>query len=506
MMMPHWSSHKMRATVPLLTVILRSESDILLARQRARHVSQFLGFADGDTTRITTALSEMARNAVEYGGGGRVSFSIESRALDREDLVIGVVDEGKGIADIPAILSGRFQSQTGMGIGIKGARALMDRFTITSAAGRGTSVVMAKARPWSAAKLSAADVARLTDELAKASEATPIGELQLQNQALLGALQEVTQRRLEIERLNVVAGQARERAEAAQLIAERSVVVRERFMALTTHELRTPLNAIGGYLDLLETELAPSLTEKQKDYFARVQRACRHLLGVTNDFLDMAQGDAGRLKVATHDGAARHVMAEAATLVAPQASARQITVRLAETTEHVMYLADVDRVRQVLVNLLGNAVSFTPPGGTVDVVAQRVYAAPPGSALTDGPWCVIRVEDTGPGIPADKLGHVFEPFVQLSSAGQLSRKGSGLGLTVSRQLALLMGGDLTAASAGEGAVFTLWLPEGHRRLAESSKPADAGHVGEDDGEDAEMVGNDVQRVRRLRADSGRPGG
>jgi signal transduction histidine kinase len=466
----------MRATVPLLTVILRRESDILLARQRARHVSQFLGFSEVDTTRITTALSEMARNALEYGAGGSVSFSIESRALDREDLVIRVVDEGKGIADIPAVLSGHFQSRTGMGIGIKGSRALMDRFTITSVVGRGTSVVMAKTLPWSAAKLSAADVARLTDELAKASEATPLGELQLQNQALLNALQELTQRQLEIERLNVIAGQARERAEAAQLVAERSVVVRERFMALTTHELRTPLNAIGGYLDLLETELAPSLTEKQKGYFARIQRACKHLLGVTNDFLDMAQGDAGRLKVACHDGAARHVMSEAAALVAPQASVRQITVRLAETTEHVMYCGDVDRVRQVLVNLLGNAVSFTPPGGTVDVVAARATISPPGSALGDGPWCAIRVEDTGPGIPQDKLGHVFEPFVQLSSDGQLSRKGSGLGLTVSRQLALLMGGDLTAASTGEGAVFTLWLPEGHRRVRQSSELADAGLV------------------------------
>ena len=461
----------MRASVPLLTVILRHESDILLARQRARQVSQFLGFSIGDTTRITTALSEMARNALEYGGSGSVSFAIESRALDREDLVIRVVDEGGGIENVPAVLSGHFHSRSGMGIGIKGSRALMDRFTITSVAGRGTSVEMAKTRPWSATKLGAADVARLTEELARSAEATPIGELQLQNQALLNALQELTQRQLEIERLGVVARQARERAEAAQLVAERSVVVRERFMALTTHELRTPLNAIMGYLDLLETEMATLLTEKQSGYFARVQRACKHLVGITNDFLDMAQGDAGRLKVASHDGAARHVMSEAAALVAPQASARQITVRLSETTDHVMYRGDVDRVRQVLVNLLGNAVSFTPPGGTVDVIATRTTSPLPGSTSGEGARCVIRVQDTGPGIPPDKLGHVFEPFVQLSSEGQQSREGSGLGLTVSRQLALLMAGDVTAESNGEGAVFALWLPEGRRQSRESSDAA-----------------------------------
>ena len=451
-----------RSPVPLLTVAVRREADILLARQRARQVSQFLGFSSGDSTRITTALSEIARNALEYGGGGTIDFAIEGRALDREDLVIRIVDEGSGIGDVPAVLSPHFRSRTGMGIGIKGSRALMDRFAITSMVGRGTTVVMAKTRPWSAAKLSSADVARLTAELAKASEATPLGELQVQNQALLTALQELTQRQLEIERLGVTAGQARDRAEAAQLVAERSLVVRERFMALTTHELRTPLSAIGGYLDLLESELATSLTAKQTDYFRRVQRACKHLLGVTNDFLDMAQGDAGRLKVARHDGAARHVMSEASALVAPQATAREVTVHLTETTEHAMYLGDVDRVRQVLVNLLGNAVSFTPRGGSVALVAARVAEGPSGSALTGGPWCVMRVEDSGPGIPSDKLDHVFEPFVQLSSAGQISRKGSGLGLTVSRQLALLMGGDLTAESTGEGAVFTLWLPEGRR--------------------------------------------
>jgi signal transduction histidine kinase len=131
-------------------------------------------------------------------------------------------------------------------------------------------------------------------------------------------------------------------------------------------------------------------------------------------------------------------------------------------------LGDVDRVRQILVNLLGNAVSFTPAGGSVNVVAAAETGVPSGTSLAEGAWCAIRVEDTGPGIPRDKLGHVFEPFVQLLSEGQATRKGSGLGLTVSRQLALLMGGDLTAESTGAGAVFTLWLADG-------SVPSTASH-------------------------------
>jgi signal transduction histidine kinase len=455
----------MGLSVSLLTVAIRRETDILLARQRTRQISQFLGFSNGDIARITTALSEVARNAFEYAGGGSATFAIEGQALDRQDLVIRMVDEGPGIADPRAVLLPGFKSRTGLGIGLKGSRALMDRFELTSTVGRGTTVVMAKRLPWSATKFGAADVARLTTELAKAGDATPLGELQVQNQTLLNTLQELTQRQAEIERLGVVAGDARDRAEAAQLIAERSLVVRERFMALTTHELRNPLQAIMGYLELLNLELSSAMSVKQKDYFARIDRACKHLSGVTNDFLDMAQGDAGRLKVARHPGAARHVISEASTLVAPQAAAREITVRLSETTDHVMYVGDVDRIRQVLVNLVGNAVSFTPLGGTVDVIATRTTEAPPGTALAAGRWCAIRVVDAGPGIPCDKLGHVFEPFVQLLPDGQSTRKGSGLGLTVSRQLAQLMGGDLTAASTGSGAVFTLWLADGSKDAA-----------------------------------------
>ena len=449
----------MPLTVPLLTVLMRREDDILLARQRARQISHFLGFSAVDTTRITTALSEVARNAFEYGQGGTVAFSVEDQALDRQELTIRVVDKGVGIADVSAVLAPSFKSRTGMGIGLKGSRALMDRFEIASTVGCGTSVTMAKTLPFSASRFGSAHGAHLARELSKAGEATPLGELQVQNQSLLTTLQALTERQAEVEQLSLVAAEARDRAEAAQKVAERSLVVRERFMALTTHELRTPLNAIMGYLELLEEEIAKSLTEKQQLYLARAQRASRHLLGLTNDFLDMAQGDAGQLKVVKRESMAGDVMNEAAALLAPQASGRGVTVLASEGTGQCKYIGDADRVRQVLVNVLGNAVSFTPQGGTVKMLATRMTEEPPGTKLGEGPWCVIRVEDTGPGIPADKLAKVFEAFVQLSTDGQASRKGTGLGLTVSRQLALLMGGDLTATSSETGAVFTLWLPE-----------------------------------------------
>jgi signal transduction histidine kinase len=452
--------------IPLITVALRRENDLLLARQRARQITQLLGFSTGDSTRVTTALAEIARNALVYGRGGTVSFFIEGEAHGSQALLVHVADEGPGIANLDTILAGQYGSQTGMGIGITGSRALMDYFQIESDAGAGTRVLMSKLLPRAAPRIGTADIARLTDALTARGDGSPFGELQLQNQELLHALDEITQRKAEVERLSLVAEEARARAEAAQLIAERSLVVQERFMALTTHEIRTPLNAMLGYLELLDTELKGVLTEKQIGYFLRVQRACKHLTGVTNDFLLMAKGQSGHLQVARHAGTARHVISEAAALVAPQAAARTVEITLTETTERVMYLGDVDRIRQVLVNVLGNAVSFTPSGGAIRVTAACVDDPPAGSELAGGPWCTIRIEDSGPGIPADKLPRVFEPFVQVASTSQGGRRGTGLGLTVSRQLALLMGGDLTVeGSAGidGGAAFTLWLAEGTAR-------------------------------------------
>ncbi|HYC53180.1 MAG TPA: sensor histidine kinase [Gemmatimonadaceae bacterium] len=443
-----------QAIIPLTTVAVRREQDILLARQRARQLSSMLGFSVGDATRITTAVSEVVRNAFEYAKGGNVSFAVASHASVQE-FVIRVSDAGPGIANVDAVLSENFQSRTGMGIGVRGARALMDRFSMTSVVGEGTQVMLTKTLPRATGHFAATDASRLAEALVHAGDTSPMGELTTQNQALLSTLQE-------LERLRIIADEARERAESLQLVAERSMVVRQRFMALTTHELRTPLNAMIGYMELLDMELAPLMSEKQRGFFKRAQNASKHLLGITNDFLDMAQGDAGQLKVERVECAAKTIVGDATSLVTPQAAARDVEIHLVEADVDAAFVGDPSRVRQILVNILGNAVSFTPPHGTVEIIISREEHAPgqgeDWAEAATGPWCVIRIEDSGPGIPPEKLAAVFEPFVQLTDQGQAARKGSGLGLTVSRQLAVLMGGDLTAQSTETGAVFALWLP------------------------------------------------
>jgi anti-sigma regulatory factor (Ser/Thr protein kinase) len=151
--------------IPLITVALRRENDLLLARQRARQITQLLGFSVGDSTRITTALAEIARNALVYGGGGTVTFFIDDEPHGSQALLVHVADEGPGVANLDTILAGQYGSQTGMGIGITGSRALMDRFQIESADGAGTRVSMSKMLPRSVTRIGTAEIARLTDQL-----------------------------------------------------------------------------------------------------------------------------------------------------------------------------------------------------------------------------------------------------------------------------------------------------------------------------------------------------
>ncbi|HEY6218824.1 MAG TPA: ATP-binding protein, partial [Gemmatimonadaceae bacterium] len=191
----------MKPAIAILSVGIKREEDVLLARGRGREIGKFLGFSTGDLTRVTTALSEIARNAFEYGGGGRVTFAVESQSPGRQALVIRVIDQGPGIPDVDAVLSPDFHSRTGMGIGVRGSKGLMDSFTITSTNGHGTTVTMAKALPWSERSFGANDAERLAAALAASVEATPLGEMQSQNQVLLNTLQELTERQAEVERL-----------------------------------------------------------------------------------------------------------------------------------------------------------------------------------------------------------------------------------------------------------------------------------------------------------------
>ena len=246
-------------------------------------------------------------------------------------------------------------------------------------------------------------------------------------------------------------------AQDARAAAEEANAAKMTFLATMSHELRTPLNAIAGHVQLMEMELHGPVTVGQKEALARVNKAQGHLLGLINDILTYAKVESGRIQYQLVALDVAEVVTEACQLVEPRFAAKRITlqVKLSKGPDVQLVLADRDKLGQVVLNLLSNALKFTAEDGAVTVaLATNAHASE-----------VVRliVSDTGVGIPADKLDSIFEPFVQLGrglTSGP-EQEGTGLGLAISRDLARGMGGDLTVTSTqGMGSTFTLLLVRG----------------------------------------------
>jgi PAS domain S-box-containing protein len=275
--------------------------------------------------------------------------------------------------------------------------------------------------------------------------------------------------RREIERLlaetveaRAAAEEARSAADDARQTAEKVARTKSEFLATVSHEIRTPINAILGYSELLDLGLAGPLTEAQREHLGRLRTSGEHLLTLVSELLDMAKLDAGRMLVTREHALSGDAVRAALTLVLPQAQARNVALVVEGADEPgVPYVGDAYRVQQILVNLLMNAVKFTPEGGTVSVACTlETEVAPEARAAGPGPWARIRVSDTGSGIEVPRQVAVFEPYVQAEAGQARTAGGTGLGLTISRRLARLMGGDLVleGSTPGEGSVFALWLP------------------------------------------------
>jgi len=238
------------------------------------------------------------------------------------------------------------------------------------------------------------------------------------------------------------------RAEALRREAEAASQAKSEFLATMSHELRTPLNAIGGHVQLMELGIHGPVTDAQRDALERVQRSQRHLLSLVNDVLNLARVESGRVEYRLEPLALAPLLEEMRAMVEPLLSAGALACEISAAATAPVARGDREKVQQIVLNLLTNAIKFTPPGGRIALATE----ARDGAA-----W--LRVRDTGVGIPAHRLESVFEPFVQIGARPYAPQEGVGLGLAISRTLARGMGGDLTAESAlGAGTCFTLRLP------------------------------------------------
>jgi PAS domain S-box-containing protein len=234
----------------------------------------------------------------------------------------------------------------------------------------------------------------------------------------------------------------------ARAEAERANRAKMDFLAAMSHELRTPLNAIGGYAELLEMGIRGPVTAEQEEDLRRIRRSQRHLLSLINDVLNFAKIEAGTVPLRQAPVPLEPLLGSLDPMIAPQLEAKGITLARECADPSLAALGDEDKVRQILLNLIANAVKFTPAGGHVRMTAER-----------DGALVLLRVRDTGVGIAPQHLERIFDPFVQVDR-GATATEGTGLGLAISRDLARAMHGDLTAESTlGAGSTFTLALPK-----------------------------------------------
>jgi signal transduction histidine kinase len=253
---------------------------------------------------------------------------------------------------------------------------------------------------------------------------------------------------------NHMAGEVqRSMAESQESRAEAELAnrVKSEFLATMSHEIRTPINAMLGYADILDLGISGPLTETQRSQIERIRLSGKHLTSLIEDLLDFARIDTGRLSVRKRDEAANDAIKTALTVVKPQADTKRVNVQVSCDGD-LRYLGDSQRVEQILVNLLGNAIKFTDAGGTITLDCRTE-----GSNGTQ--QISFAVSDNGAGIQADRLESIFDAFVQGDTGYTRAHGGSGLGLTISRRLARLMDGEINVESTlGEGSRFTLVLP------------------------------------------------
>jgi signal transduction histidine kinase/ActR/RegA family two-component response regulator len=471
-----YASNSFQAPTGMLTILsveIRFEQDVVLARQRARQIASQLGFDQQEQTRIATAISEIARNALNYAGGGKAEFCLAGRSP--QVFLMRISDSGPGIADLAAILEGRYQSPTGLGLGLISARRLMDEMQIQSVddalggAKQGTIVDLIKYLPKHISPLKPPQIRHIVDYLVRETPENPYAEIQQQNQELLHTLEELRLRQEELAQLNqeleytnrgvlALYAELNDRAESFQKASE----LKSRFLSHLSHEFRTPLNGILGLSDLLLRHLDGDLGVEQEKQVRLMRQSAASLSDLVDDLLDLAKVESGKVEVhvapfqvadlfSTLLGMLRPLLNqnEAVTLIFDDTISTPSTDdRISEATAPPTLETDEGKVSQILRNLVSNALKFTEHGEV------RVSAA-----LGTHETIIFTVSDTGIGIAAKHQAQIFEEFVQIDNPLQRRVKGTGLGLSLCKKLTELLGGSIRLESTPNvGSNFYVTLP------------------------------------------------
>jgi signal transduction histidine kinase/CheY-like chemotaxis protein len=448
----------------ILTVPLRNERDVVLARQRARELAASFRFDNQDQIRLATATSEMARNAYRYARDGKVIFCVQLDEPAR--LEISIHDNGSGISNLDDVYAGRYRSETGMGLGIIGSKKLMDSFEIRTGP-NGTSVRMWKNIPPHAGLITPTAVKGIAQALKTKVPESPYEEIDRQNQELLNTLQELRTRQEELNLLNreledtnrgVVALYAEldERADYLRRASE----IKSTFLSNVSHEFRTPLNSILSLAKLLLDRIDGDLTREQEKQIGFIASSAESLQELVNDLLDLAKVEAGKVRMRVKDFTAEELFSSLKGMLKPLlADNSSVELMFEDRSQQLALRTDEGKVSQILRNFISNAIKFTPRG-RVTVSAE----------LTDRQSILFSVADTGIGIAPEYFETIFKEFSQIDNPLQNKFRGTGLGLPLCRNLAALLGGSVWLESQlGAGSTFFAEIPTIYK--GESEIPA-----------------------------------
>jgi signal transduction histidine kinase/CheY-like chemotaxis protein len=440
---------------PIVTLAIETENDVVVVRQRARRIAELLGFERQDQTRIATSVSEIARNAFGYACGGRVEFMIDQTQAPQL-FRVRVSDKGPGIANLQTILEGQYRSQSGMGLGLIGARRLMDHFKIETVPGEGTIVELGQHLPRRAGQLTQAKLSEIASTLKQETSSDPLEALREQNRELIQSLDEIRRRDEESKQLNQELGDTNrgvvalyaeldERAEQLRNASE----LKSRFLSNMSHEFRTPLNSILALSRMLFDRIDGDLTAEQERQIGYIRRSAESLLELVNDLLDLSKVEAGKVDVKPTRFSVQSLFGALRGALKPLLTSSTVELTFDAGDDIPELTTDEAKVAQILRNLISNALKFTENG---EVCASARYDSESGAAI-------FAVRDTGIGIAPEDKERIFEEFSQVDTRLQKKVKGTGLGLPLSRSLAELLGGTVHVESVvGQGSVFILTIP------------------------------------------------
>jgi signal transduction histidine kinase len=422
----------------LLTVAVRSELDVIASRLRARQITALCAFGNHEQTRIATAVSELARNAFVYASGGKVRFYVGSLGA-RQTLVVTIDDEGAGIPALGRVLA------DGSAGGIPAARRLMDRCDIDTGS-HGTHIVLAKAFPSQAPALDAGGIDLALSRLAALPSNVALSEAHQQNRELTDALAALQAKQAELLEMSACLERTNRQVEALNVLLNEkasSLVSADRrkdeFLSTLSHELRGPLSAVSMAAKLLET--SPGHAAQGIRLGQLISRQTTHMSRMVEDLLDVSRVSRGLVSIERSAVDMREVVDAAFEQHAPPARAKGQTLIQPQPQSQQDCTVDGDRTRliQIVANLLGNAIRYTPDGGRIEVDMRA-----------DGGWLRLRVSDNGIGIPAALMPHLFDLYTQAERSSDSKNSGLGLGLALVKSLVEAHGGTVTASSGGAG--------------------------------------------------------